>query len=156
MRLHDHPGGNPYDYWIKVSNGKISFALFDFDPHTHDKIMIDENISDVEKLQALSDILPGDLFPEYVMDYIASDAETGDGMVCFHRAGEFGARSKAYTEEEIKNIRRKKGIFSTNEFRRGMRPNARHHLKIFYNTRKKARLFYKINGHAIQFLQNRR
>jgi hypothetical protein len=24
MRLYDHPDGDPHDYWINVSNGKIS------------------------------------------------------------------------------------------------------------------------------------
>ena len=76
--------------------------------------------------------------------------------MCFHLASEFGKRSKSYTPDEVANIRRKKGIFSTNEFARGNVPEARHHLKIFYNHHQTARLLYKMNGETVRFVQNRK
>jgi hypothetical protein len=79
-----------------------------------------------------------------------------DGSICFHPASEFGGKSKTYTDDEIRQIRRKKNIFANSEFSRGPRPSARHHLKIYFNQYGDARLFYKINGHSVKFIQNRR
>ncbi len=89
-------------------------------------------------------------------DYIEKSVDTDKGSVCFHRSSEFGGKRSKYTPTEIRNIRRKKGIFSTNEFNRGDNPDARHHLKMFFNGHGQARLFYKINGKSVRFIQNRR
>ena len=91
-------------------------------------------LTDIDKLQKLHSVLPGELFPSYVLEYISEDARLEDGTMCFHSASEFGAKSKSYSEEEIRTIRRRKSIFSNNEFKRGPRPSARHHLKIYYNS----------------------
>ena len=76
--------------------------------------------------------------------------------ISFHQPSRFGTDASSYTEEEKKKIQRKKGIFSTNEFARSEKPKARHHLKIFFNDYGQARLFYKINGNSIKFIQNRK
>ncbi|MCE2510539.1 MAG: DEAD/DEAH box helicase family protein [Alphaproteobacteria bacterium] len=142
---------------VDFENGEMSWALFDFEPALHEFMMLEEDKTDLEKLKALGKIFDNAKFPEHVRRYIEQDASLRDGAVCFHKAGEFGVRSQSYEQSEIDNVRRKsKGIFSNNEFKRGNHPNARHHLKIFYNPKKKARLFYKINGHSIRFMQNRK
>ncbi|EJJ28681.1 Z1 domain-containing protein [Rhizobium sp. CF142] len=141
---------------VDFEGGEMSFAPFDFDIERFNRLMAKQGISDEEKLIELREALPGDLFPSYVFEYISSDASLDDGSVCFHNAGEFGGAKSNYTDEEIENIRRSKGIFSTNEFARGPVPGARHHLKMFYNKHGKARLFYKINGKSVKFMQNRR
>jgi hypothetical protein len=114
------------------------------------------DVNDIDKLQMLHATLPGELFPDYVLDYISEDARLSDGSICFHSASEFGGKSKKYTDEEVRQIRRRKNIFANTEFSRGPRPNARHHLKIYYNQFGDARLFYKINGHSVKFIQNGR
>jgi hypothetical protein len=141
---------------VDFEGGEMSFAMFEKTMKAVEAIMILEQKSDIDKLQALREVLSGDQFPDYIFEFISEEARLADGEVCFHSASEFGSKSKSYTKEEIANIRRKKGIFSTNEFKRGSRPNARHHLKVFFNSNGKARLYYKINGHAVKFIQNRR
>ncbi len=141
---------------VDFEGGEMAFGIFDFEIKRFDGLMTAKGESDIDRLQKLRAALPGTLFPDYINDFISEDAHLADGNVCFHTASEFGGRSKAYTAEEVENIRRKKGIFSNNEFARGPRPNARHHLKIYYNGKGKARLYYKINGHAVKFIQNRR
>jgi hypothetical protein len=141
---------------VDFEGGEMSFAIFDFDQTKFDQIMAAEHESDIDHLQSLRAALPGDLFPDYVVDFISTDIRNSNGNVCFHSASEFGGKARTYTPDEIANIRRRKGIFSTNEFKRGLRPDARHHLKIFYNGRDKARLYYKVNGGAVKFIQNRK
>jgi Z1 domain len=141
---------------VDFEGGEMSFGIFKCAENEADAIMVEEGLTDIEKLQKLHSALPGELFPSYVLEYISEDARLEDGTICFHSASEFGAKSKSYTEEEIRTIRRRKSIFSNNEFKRGPRPGARHHLKIYYNSYGDARLFYKINGHSVKFIQNRR
>jgi hypothetical protein len=140
---------------VDFAGGEMSFGLFKFDQAKYDAIMLQPGVSGAQKLQTLRMELGEANLPDYVANYIAASLADDDDSVCFHRSSEFGGRS-TYTPEEVQNIRRKKGIFSTNEFNRGDKPNARHHLKIFYNGKKKARLFYKINGQGVRFIQNRR
>lgn len=141
---------------VDFEGGEMSFGIFDFDYDRFDQIMKTKHESDIDHLRSLRNELRGDLFPDYIVDFIEADLRNTEGNVCFHTASEFGAKAKTYTNEEVAAIRRKKGIFSNNEFQRGSRPKARHHLKIFYNRDNKARLYYKINGDAVKFIQNRK
>ena len=142
---------------VDFEGGEMSFAIFDYDADVHEVLMSDGEISTLDKLEQLRGLLEDDLFPDYVAEYISSDVEADDGAACLHRSSQFGGRKNSkYTAEEVTSIRRRKGIFSNNEFKRGGKPNARHHLKIFFNSKGKARLFYKINGQAVRFIQNRR
>ncbi|TAJ98266.1 MAG: DNA helicase [Reyranella sp.] len=141
---------------VDFEGGEMSFGIFDFDEAKFDRIMAAKHESDVDHLQSLRKALSADLFPDYILDFITADVRNSVGQVCFHSSSEFGQRAKTYTPDELANIRRKKGIFSNNEFRRGARPDARHHLKIFFNSQNKARLYYKMNGDAVRFIQNRK
>jgi hypothetical protein len=141
---------------VDFEGGEMSFGLFDFSQARFDAIMSAKHESDSDHLRSLRKALPGDLFPDYVYDFINADILDSVGNICFHSSSEFGQRATRYLPEEIANIRREKGIFSNNEFRRGGRPDARHHLKIFFNSKGKARLFYKMNGDKVKFIQNRK
>jgi len=141
---------------VDFEGGEMSFGIFKLDSNDAKDIMGRDDLSDIDKLQMLHAALPGEWFPDYVLDYISEDARLSDGSICFHPSSEFGAKSKKYTDDVVRQIRRKKNIFANTEFNRGTRPNARHHLKIYYNRYGDARLFYKINGHSVKFIQNRR
>jgi hypothetical protein len=130
----------------------MSFELFDFDRNI--KIMGNNGMSNQQRIEYMKQYLPMNKFPDHIVQYILSDASSEDD-ICFHLPSNFGGKSD-YTPEEIANIRRTKGIFSTNEFSRGERPTARHHLKIYCNSQGKARLFYKVNGASIRFIQNKK
>jgi len=141
---------------VDFEGGEMSFGIFKLADTDVESIIGRDDLSDIDKLQMLHAALPGELFPDYVLDYISEDARLSDGFICFHPASEFGSRSKSYTDEEVRHIRRKKNIFANTEFSRGPRPSARHHIKIYFNRHGDARLFYKINGHSVKFIQNRR
>lgn len=134
----------------------MSFGLFEYSKDLHDALMCDQTLSPERKLAKLHRLLTDENFPKYVMDYILRDVESDPGSVCFHRSSQFGGSKSNYPQNEIDNVRRQKGIFSNHEFSRGDKPEARNHLKVFFNANGHGRMFYKINGDGIQFIQNRR
>jgi hypothetical protein len=137
---------------VDFEDGEMSFALFDYEERPY---MGEHEQSDLQRLECIRNNFSEKCFPNYVYQYLKTQYQK-EGNICFHEPSVFGSERSNYAPEEIESVRRKKGIFSTNEFRRGGRPDARHHLKIFRNEHGKARLFYKINGHTIRFIQNRR
>lgn len=141
---------------VDFEGGEMSFGLFNFDRGQCDALMARQGQSDQQMLGALHDHFSDNEFPAYLYDYLMQDLTVSRTNISFHNASSFGTSSSAYTDEEIRSIRRKKGIFANNEFARSERPEARHHLKIFHNNFGKARLFYKINGSSIKFIQNRK
>ena len=141
---------------VDFEGGEMSFALFDFDEELISELFQRNDRDDQDVLSRIYSILSTDEFPQYVRDYLELELKPGSKLISFHRPSGFGTAASRYTDEEKLNIRRTKGIFATNEYRRSENPNARHHLKVFHNGNGKARLFYKINGGAIKFIQNRR
>jgi hypothetical protein len=138
--------------FVDFEDGEMSFGIFAFEDHLY---MGEPGWTDLQRLECLRKNLSEKCFPSYVYQYLKTQRKK-EGDICFHEHSVFGSERSNYTPEEIASVRRKKGIFSTNEFRRGGRPNARHHLKIFRNEHGQARLFYKINGHTIRFIQNKK
>lgn len=141
---------------VDFEGGEMSFALFDFDETVHDQIQERNGRDDLEMLAALRSIFSEAEFPPYVQTYLAQDIARRGSSISFHGSSSFGVRGKSYTTEEKLHVRRKKGIFATNEYARSEKPSAKHHLKVFHNGAGKARFFYRINGDAIRFIQNRR
>ena len=135
----------------------MSFALFDYDEYKISNLFGREGRGDEDVLAAIRKCFDDNHFPSYVYSYLVQEIRSaGSKIVSFHKPSSFGTAASKYTDEEKQNIRRTKGIFATNEYKRSELPNARHHLKVFHNGMGKARLFYKINGGAIRFIQNRR
>ena len=134
----------------------MSFCLFGFNEQEMATLFSRNGKSDQEMLQSLHERFNEQELPSYVVRYLEQEVSSGAHRISFHKPSGFGTAASRYTEEEKEGIRRTKGIFATNEYRRSELPDARHHLKIFHNDRGRARLFYKINGGAVRFLQNRR
>ena len=141
---------------VDFEGGEMSFSLFDFEEPAMSALFTRYGKSDKEMLQVLQERFCEQEFPSYVARYLEQEVSSEARRISFHRPSGFGTAASRYTEEEKNSIRRTKGIFATNEYRRSELPDARHHLKIFHNGRGRARMFYKINGGAIRFLQNRR
>lgn len=141
---------------VDFEGGEMSFGLFSFDKKLHEMLMDRGTRTDQEMLDDLHNHFSYKEFPDYLYDYLMHDLTESKSNISFHRASGFGTAASNYTPDEIENIRRKKGIFANNEFARSEQPDARHHLKIFHNGKNMARLFYKINGNSIKFIQNRK
>lgn len=138
---------------VDFEDGEMSFGIFDFIDGM--ELFGKQEDSNLARLEQIKKVLPQTCFPEYVYEYIRGEIGNNE-EVCFHRPSNFGTSKSKYSSEEIGSIRRTKGIFATSEFARGDKPNAKHHLKVFFNSAGKARLFYKINGKSIKFMQNKK
>ncbi len=140
---------------VDFEGGEMSFALFDYVEDDMFALFDRQGREDIEIIDAIRGCLDDSAFPSYVYNYLAQELKPGSRFVSFHKPSSFGTGASKYTEQEKRDIRRTKGIFGTNEYGRSELPNARHHLKVFHNGSGRARLFYKINGGAIKFIQNR-
>ena len=141
---------------VDFDGGEMSFALFDYEDDKISSLFEREELDDKTMLIRIREFLNEDEFPTYVYNYLDQELTPRSRMISFHKPSSFGTSGSNYTEDEKRNIRRTKGIFATNEYKRSEIPDARHHLKVFYNESGKARLFYKINGGAVNFIQNRK
>lgn len=141
---------------VDFEGGEMSWGIFDYDEEKIAAVFDRGDRQDVDVLVALRACFNENEFPPYVYNYLVRELRTDLKLISFHKPSGFGTASSNYTSLERKTIRRTKGIFATNEYRRSELPDARHHLKVFHNGKGKARLFYKINGGAIKFIQNRR
>ena len=60
-----------------------------------------------------------------------------------------------YKDADKNNISRKKGFIGDRDLEENKYPHAIHHIKVFFNADKKARIFYKFIGiSGITFLKN--
>lgn len=141
---------------VDFEGGEMSFALFNFEEERVCSLFERNERSDIEVLESLRSSFSEKEFPQYVYNYLLQELTPSSRLVSFHKPSGFGTAVSTYTEEEKQNIRRTKGIFATNEYRRSELPDARHHIKVFHNGVGKARIFYKIKGGAVKFIQNRR
>jgi hypothetical protein len=142
---------------VDFEGGEMSFGIFNYDDEQYSKLFERAGRSNMEMLKLLRHEFTDNEFPPYLHDYLMKSAvESGISEISFHKPSQFGTAASSYTEDEKRTIRRKKGIFANNEFSRSEKPAALHHLKIFYNEYGQARLFYKINGRSIKFIQNRK
>ena len=140
---------------VDFEGGEMSFALFDYNESL--KSLFERNgRDDSAVLAGLRKAFSDSELPSYVYRYLEQELNPGSRVISFHYPSGFGTASKAYTAEEKETIRRTKGIFATSEYARSENSEARHHLKIFFNDAGKARIFYKIKGGAIKFMQNRK
>ena len=141
---------------VDFEGGEMSFSLFDYDDSKIVALFSRNGESDLQMLKKLRERFSDREFPPYVFSYLERELTSQTHRISLHKPSGFGTAASKYTDEEINNIRRTKGIFATNEYQRSELPDARHHLKVFHNGKGKARLFYKINGGAVKFLQNRK
>ena len=62
---------------------------------------------------------------------------------------------EGYKDADKMNISRKKGLIGDGDLEKEKFPHAIHHIKIFFNSNKEARIFYKFIGiDGIKFLKN--
>lgn len=141
---------------VDFEGGEMSFALFEYDDAVIKHLFDRRGRDDGAVLNELESHFDSKVLPPYVLAYLRREISPGSRSISFHSPSSFGTAASKYTDDEKQNIRRTKGIFATNEYQRSEFPNARHHIKVFFNDYGMARLFYKINGGAIKFIQNRR
>lgn len=139
---------------VSFDKGEMSFALIDFDDQKeleYNKI-IESSDDTLKKITAIKNLLGENVIPEYLEKYIQSTSFKGGKSTAIHPATSISG----YKDDpgiDKKKIERVKGFFGRPQMQKDKYPDAIHHLKIFYNSHGKARLFYKFDG-SIQFIKN--
>lgn len=141
---------------VDFEGGEMSFAMFNYDPPAFERLMQRGNLDDFAMLERLRSCFNDDIFPDYLQKYLEQSLRSDHAQISFHKPSTFGTKASSYSPTDKQLIQRKKGLFANNEFKRSEHPDAKHHLKIFFNDLGKARLFYKIHGGSIRFMQNRK
>ncbi len=132
---------------VAMDSGEMSFEVFDYDD-SFEHIVADVHKKPIEKLKALHRKL-GDSLPEYLVSFIEKFSPLGNDSVAVHSSTDISNRGP---DVDQKNISRTRGFVGQSELEKTQYPHAIHHVKIFYNKRKKARVFYKYNEN-VQFLK---
>lgn len=134
---------------IKMDSGEMSYEIFNYTDEVEK--LINSEIKSFEKLKQLK-ILLGDLrVPLHLINAIGQLSPDGIASLAIHKSTDISEWITANQE----NISRSKNFIGNNELERDKFPHAIHHIKIFYNSNNKARVFYKFIGiNGIKFLRN--
>ena len=134
---------------VVLDKGEMSFGMFDYSSDL-DRI-VQEGQSSVETLKKLQTKIGKEAIPEFLIEYIAAVAPNGPSSLAIHT----GSSMANYGDADPTTISRKKGLIGNPQLEERKFPNAVHHVKIFYNADRRAKLFYKFKG-GLQFVQNLR
>jgi len=135
---------------VSMDSGEMSFNLFDYTTEI-ETIVNDENIISIDKLKKLQKTLGLEYIPDYLITFIERFSPDGKNSLAIHHSTDISKRSDVDQER----IARPRGLVGTNEQEKNKYPHAIHHIKIFYNSAKKARVFYRYVA-DVKFLKNLR
>lgn len=133
---------------VDLDRGEMSFSLFDYNDEINN--IVQSSLDNFEKLDQISGLLGPSAFPEYLLRYIRQTTAAGSGLIGIHPSVDIsGYADGGDINKDL--VERKRGFFGRSQKMRF--PNAVHHLIVFHNGRKSARLFYKFEG-SVQFMKN--
>jgi hypothetical protein len=138
---------------VAFDSGEMGFELFDYDEHI-ESIISDNSKPALARLHSLESRLGKEKVPEFMLEWLKHFSPDGDKSILIHKSSKV---SDDYKSADVENLKRAKGFMSTTDLNREKKdqPEAIHHFKIFYNSKGRARLFYKYDG-SIKFLKNLR
>lgn len=134
---------------VALDKGEMSFQMFGYTADLDNLILTGQ--TNVDTLRKLMAKLGKQALPEFLIDYIETVQPNGDGSLAIHKCSPI-PKGKSYDQAAIS---RDKGVMGTSQREPDKFPKAVHHIKIFFNESKKARLFYKREG-SVQFIQNQK
>lgn len=129
---------------VSMESGEMGFAVFDYDEHSV-KPLLDEKLSNFDKLIKLSKYIGDDALPLFLLNFIKSFLPYGNQSIALH-----GVRIA--TNEYSEALDRPRGVLGGDDFKKF--PDAIHHILIYRNEAGKARLIYAYKGN-IKTLKNR-
>lgn len=132
---------------VALDKGEMSFGIFDYSADLDKIVTKDQN--SVHTLTELRQKIGNVALPQFLIDYINSTCPDGPESLAIHTASSIAGYERPIRE----TISRKKGFIGKSQLELTKFPGAVHHIKIFYNDKGKARLFYKFSG-SLQFVQN--
>lgn len=133
---------------VSMDSGEMSFEIFDYDKKIED-IILNNSVKSFPKLDLLRTTLGSRSLPDYLISFIQNFSPYHNDSLCIHHSN----KTVGYSDADQENIERAKGFIGNRDLELDKFPNAIHHIKIFYNNKNSARLFYKYVGN-IRFLKN--
>jgi len=134
---------------VVVDKGEMSFDIFEYNEESIKK-MLEQNLSPLQKLKALSDFLGKAKLPFYLIDYIENFLPSGDLSIAIHAPKSIANNKDESTDQA--SITRTRGFIGKRELEISKFPDAIHHIFILYNESQRAKVFYKYEGN-IRFLR---
>jgi hypothetical protein len=132
---------------VDMDKGEMGFELFPYDSDVAS--IVNSDSGSFEKIRRLSTKLGGNKLPTYLIDYIASFSPRGDESLAIHPSRDISG----FGDADQNSVERKKSFIGKSDLELQKYPYAVHHIKIYYNAKKQARVFYKYVGN-IKFLKN--
>ena len=134
---------------VDLNKGEMSFQIFEHSDFKELDKIIEANPKDLGTLRKLAKLI-GDALPTFLIDYLEAALEEKPDTLAIHTSNSI----EGYGESaDSKTISRPKGFLGKNQLEEKKFPGAIHHIKILYNGKGKARVFYKNLG-GVQFVQN--
>ncbi|KKS37550.1 MAG: helicase protein [Parcubacteria group bacterium GW2011_GWD2_42_14] len=131
---------------VSIDSGEMGFEIFDFNKNVLD--VINDHLSDIEKLEKLQTVLGKTGLPNHLVDFIKGFSPEGSRSLAVHSP--FNISNYSDADQEL--IKRTRGFIGSTE--RAKYPDAIHHIRIFHNSNEKARLYYRYVNGSIKFLKN--
>jgi hypothetical protein len=128
---------------VLLDRGEMSFPIFDYSTDLEPIMQSNDPLAGLQKLQ---EHVGADSLPSYLLEYVKHFLPLGSGSVALHPSSSVEGMKDADWDK----IERSKGLFG--QVTRN-NPDAVHHFKIFFNSKKRARLIYKFTGN-ITFIKN--
>jgi len=132
---------------VALDKGEMSFGVFDYSPDLDALVTNDQRSA--ATLRELRARVGNDALPAFLIEFIEARLKETPGSLAIHTASSIEGSSDANQAA----ISRDKGFMGKSQLEPKKFPDATHHIKIFYNKKGKARLFYKFQG-SVQFVQN--
>lgn len=129
---------------VDLDKGEMSFGVFDLTPEAEEMYAAD--IEAFDRLVKLTDILGESALPSYLLRFINQTRRLDGGSIFIRRP----ASIENFRDADQDRIERKKGLMGQTSRDGG---GAMHHIGMFFNKKKRARLFYKFEG-SVQFIKN--
>ena len=134
---------------VNLDRGEMSFQIFDCpDPSVLDNI-IEAAPTSIETLKNLATNV-GQGLPQFLIEYLESQVQIEPDSLAIHSSSSIAGYKSSADQDTIS---RTKGFMGNPQLESVKFPNAIHHIKIFYNDKGKARVFYKSLG-GVQFVEN--
>jgi len=133
---------------VALDKGEMSFGLFDFSLELDQVVGKDQN--SILTLETLRSKIGDAALPPFLIKYIETVSPSGPQSLAIHTSSSIGSYGDSANQD---TITRDKGFMGNPQLEPKKFPSAVHHIKVFYNSKGKGKLFYKYKG-SLQFVQN--
>lgn len=135
---------------VNFDSGEMSFNIFNYS-QVIEEIESSKKLSSLQKLKELKRILGEDCMPSHIIEFIEFGGQYQENSVILHPASTMMNYNSGGVNYE--NVSRDKGLLAPALNKVHFPENTVHHLKIFYNDKNQARVFYKYKG-SVKFFRN--